>query len=207
MKITQYEQSGFVFTTNNGYTLAIDIGAYTPLEKIQNLSIDAMIVSHLHKDHFSQEHIDALNPSKLYLNQECISLFKNTKTEVTQISAGDTVQIEGITVSVFTVDHGNNVNVIPKENLGFLITADDVTIYFAGDMFYPSGIDVSNLSVDYACIPVGTFYTFGPQKALTFIKHFKSIGTVIPMHFHKTPETKNEFTLLAQEAGYTVFTH
>jgi L-ascorbate metabolism protein UlaG (beta-lactamase superfamily) len=88
------------------------------------------------------------------------------------------------------------------ENFGFLITADNQTVYFAGDMFTPSGIDTSNLEVNFALLPVGGFYTFGPKEAITFAKQFKKINTLIPMHFEKTPETKNEFLTLAKNEGF-----
>lgn len=77
-------------------------------------------------------------------------------------------------------------------------------IYFAGDMFYPSGIDVNTLEVDTALIPIGGYYTFGPKEAIDFAKQFKSIGQVIPMHFDKTPETEVEFKVLAEIEGVNI---
>ncbi|MEK7184871.1 MAG: hypothetical protein AAB683_01920 [Patescibacteria group bacterium] len=86
----------------------------------------------------------------------------------------------------------------PKENFGFLIEVVDANnnikkIYFAGDMFDISGIPVTDLEVDYALIPIVTFYTFGPKEALIFVKQFKKVGEVIPMHYQKLPEMKREW--------------
>ncbi len=198
MHITQYEQSGCLIKTNSGFTLALDIASYTPLEKLEGVTVDAMLVSHLHGDHFSIPHIKKLNPKKLYLSQECIELLgeENIQAEIVEVKVGDTINIESIEVSIFDVDHGPNVKVRPKENFGFLLTVDGEKIYFAGDMFYPSGISVADLEVDYALIPVGGFYTFGPEEALQFVKSFKNVKHVLPMHFEKTPETKEEFLKL-----------
>ena len=66
MKLTKYEQSGFVLETDAGFRLAFDIGAYTPVEKLEGVAVDAMLVSHLHGDHFSPEQIKALSAKKLY---------------------------------------------------------------------------------------------------------------------------------------------
>ncbi len=66
-------------------------------------------------------------------------------------------------------------------------------------MFYPSGMDVSKLEVDYAMFPIGTFYTFGPEEALSFAKQFKQIGKIIPMHYEKKPETKERFAGLVKD--------
>ncbi len=204
MKLTKFEQSGFILETSSGFCLAFDIGNKTPVEKLQGVTADAILVSHIHGDHFSLEQIKALSPKKLYLNQECIETLgeEDLTTEITRVKVGDTVTIEDITVQFFNVDHGPNVSAPLQENFGFLITADNQTIYFAGDMFYESGIDVSDLEVDIALLPVGTFYTFGPQEAFEFAKKFRKIGKVTPMHYEKTPETREEFIKLAVAQGF-----
>jgi L-ascorbate metabolism protein UlaG (beta-lactamase superfamily) len=99
------------------------------------------------------------------------------------------------------VDHGPNISA-PVENLGFLLEVENQTIYFAGDMFYESGIDVSNLEVDTALLPVGTFYTFGPQEAFDFAKKFKKIGKIISIHYEKEPQTREQFIKLAVAEGF-----
>lgn len=204
MKLRQFEQSGFVLETDAGYVLAVDIGSYTPLEKLSSLKPDAMLASHVHGDHFSIEHIERLSPAKLYLNKECVEALGDRVpgSNVSEVKVGDQIVIEDIKVQFFDVDHGPNIKLRPKENFGFLIEADGKKVYFAGDMFYQSGIDVSELEVDIAFIPVGTFYTFGPQEALDFVKRFKRIGKVIPMHYQKSPETRGEFVKSAVAAGY-----
>ncbi len=204
MKLTKFEQSGFILETNSGFRLAFDIGNKIPIENLRGVTADTMLVSHIHGDHFSLEQIKALSPKNLYLNQECIETLgeENLASEIVRVNTGDTVTIEDITVQFFNVDHGPNVSAPLQENFGFLITADNQTIYFAGDMFYESGIDVSNLEVDIALLPVGTFYTFGPNEAFEFAKKFKKIGKVTPMHYEKTPETRGEFIHLAVAQGF-----
>ncbi|MDB5254211.1 MAG: beta-lactamase domain protein [Parcubacteria group bacterium] len=203
MKLTKFEQSGFILETNTGFKLAMDIGAYSPVETLEGISPDAMLVSHIHGDHFSVEQIKKLAPKKLYLNKECIEALGEeiVTSEIIQVKAGDQIDIGEIKVRFFEVDHGPNVKIKPEENFGFLIEADGKKIYFGGDIFYPSGLDVSNLEVDTALIPVGGFYTFGPQEALDFVKQFKKIGTVVPMHSNPAPETKDEFLKLAALEG------
>lgn len=198
MKLTQFEQSGFILETDNGFKIAIDIGSYTPIEKLNGICPDAMLISHIHGDHFSIERIKKLSPKKLFINTECIEALgeENISFEIIQIKVNDILDINGIKVEIFNVDHGPNIKLRPKENFGFLIEADGKKIYFAGDMFYPSGIDMANLEVDFALIPVGGFYTFGPQKALSFVKQFKKIDKIIPIHYQKAPETGKEFVKL-----------
>ncbi len=201
MKLTKFEQSGFILETENGFRLAFDIGNKTPVEKLADTRVDAMLVSHIHGDHFSLDQIKMLQPKDLYLNQECIDALGEEvfDSKINQVRIWDTINVGGIEVKFFNVDHGPNVSSPLAENFGFLIKVDGQTVYFAGDMFYPSGIEVSNLEVDYALLPVGTFYTFGPQEAFDFAKQFKKIGRIVSMHYEKEPETRNQFIELAKD--------
>ncbi len=202
MKIIKLEQSGFILETEKGFRVAFDVGNKTPIEKLENVKVDSMFVTHIHGDHFSLEQIKKLSPKKLYLGSQCKeALGKDSfPFEIIEVEAGNQINIEDIKIRIFNVDHGPNVTAPVKQNFGFLIEVDNKKIYFAGEMFYESGIDVSDLEVDYAFFPIGTFYTFGPKEAFTFAKKFKKIGEIIPMHYEKTPETKTEFLKLVK--GY-----
>lgn len=202
-KPIKLEHAGFIIETDNSHKLAIDIGSYTPLEKLNGIFVDAMLISHFHKDHFSIEQIKKLSPKKLYLSRECIDLIGDEKlsSEIIEVKIGDSLDIDGIKVLFFEVDHGPNSTNRPKENFGFFIEADGKKVYFGGDIYYPSGIDVTALEVDYALLPVGGFYTFGPKEALDFASKFNRIGNVIPMHYEKTPEKREEFIKLAVGRG------
>ncbi len=202
MKIFKFEQSGFILETEKGFRVAFDIGNKTPIEKLENVKVDAMFVTHIHGDHFSLEQIKKLSPKKLYLGEQCKEALGKYSPpfETIEVKADNQVNIEDIKIKIFDVDHGPNVTAPVKQNFGFLIVVDNKKIYFAGEMFYESGISVSNLEVDYAFFPIGTFYTFGPKEAFAFAKKFKKIGEIIPMHYEKTPETKIEFLNLIK--GY-----
>ena len=228
MKITKYEQSGFLVETESGFRLAFDIGNKTPIEKINNdggiCDIDALLISHIHGDHFDISNIKKISPKNLYLNAECLEEWEkvngeekspetkdnldqkddtNDSIKITKIKSGDSIMVGDISVRYFTVDHGPNISA-PVENLGFILEADGQKIYFAGDMFYEPGLniasgieDISDMEVEYLLLPIGTFYTFGPDEAFTFAKKFKHIGKIIPMHYDKTPETRDAFIELA----------
>lgn len=206
MKITKFEQSGFIIESDNGFKLALDIGNKTAVEKLVGVTCDAMLISHIHGDHFHVENIRALAPRKVYMNIECIDALgeEELSSEVVKVTTGEKVDIEEFNVEFFHVDHGPNVSVPLVENFGFLITVEGQSIYFAGDMFYPSGIDVTKLEVDYALLPVGSHYTFGPQEAYGHAKQFKKIGQIIPMHYQKNnfvdPVRYEEFVELAKES-------
>lgn len=217
MKITKFEQSGFIIEADNGYKLALDIGKYTPIEKLVELKVDAMIVSHIHGDHFHPENIVALQPSTVLMPKRCSILFREmipmgedivserkTSTFSEQyLSEGGEYGDQTWNIRAFCVDHGPNVSEPIPDNFGFLIEVDGKKIFFCGDMYYPSGISVSDLEVNYLLVPVGGHYTFGPQEALDFAKKFKRIGTIIPIHYEKNnfvdPSRKDEFVEITKE--------
>lgn len=200
MKFTKFEQSGVIIETGKGSRLALDIGSYTPIKKLEGITVDAMIVSHIHPDHFSLDQIKKLSPKKLYTGSECKEALGGEilPIEVIEIKDGSQIKVGDMIIDVFYVDHGPNVSTPIKDNFGFLIKADNQKIYFAGEMFYESGIDIANLEVDYAFFPVGSFYTFGPQEAFAFAKKFKKIGKAISMHERGVLEKKTEFIKLAE---------
>lgn len=182
MTITRYEQSGTIITSNSGQTLAIDIGSLTPIEKLANITVDHMLVSHIHADHCSADQITALSPAMVYTGAECAAALSETDITITEIAADTPVTIGDFTVTPFEVDHGPNAPQVPEQNFGFLIEVDEATIYFAGDMFTPSGMSVADLSVDVALLPVGGHFTFEAEAALAFAQQFASIDTIYPMH-------------------------
>ncbi len=218
MTLTKFEQSGFILETSKGFRVAIDIATMTPLEKLENVSkVDLMVISHIHKDHFSPEHIAKLNPNVLILPEECDAVlhpnslglpvaasiaYGDTHPEVSAHSIlsqeGFVYETGDVKISFFHVDHGPNISA-PVDNYGFLIEADGKKIYFAGDMFYPSGMDVSGLEVDHVLIPVGTVYTFGPEEAFSFAKQFKAIKNLVPMHDRGNVEMTNAFAEMARK--------
>lgn len=221
MKIQKFEQSGFIIESESGFRIALDIGNKTSLEKLSGVKpVDVFLVSHVHGDHFDMTNIKMLQPKQVFLPEICYDLLFNNKPLSVGIPAsvferripfhafgiimqnGFEFNSEDLNFKAFHVDHGPNVFVPLKDNFGFLIEVDGKTIYFAGDMYNPSGISVSELSPDYALLPVGGHYTFGPQEAFQFAKTFKKIGKVIPMHYEKNahidPVRKDEFVELAK---------
>lgn len=200
MKIQKLEQSAFIFEIDSGFRLALDIGNKTPIESISQIDADAFLVSHLHGDHFSPPHIDAVKPRKVFMSEECFDLLGSNSMDIMIIKSGDSLQIHPqIEIEAFSVDHGPNASPTPSENFGFLIRIDGKKIYFAGDMYYESGINVSTLEVDIALIPVGGYYTFGPTEAYAFVRKFRKIGKIITMHYDKDPESNDRFIGLASD--------
>src|SRR3989344_5666264 len=105
MKITKFEQSGVIIESDKGFRLAIDIGSYTSVEKLEGITADAMIVSHLHQDHFSLEQIKKLSPKKIYIGNEGKESIGGEifPFEIVIIKNGDQIKVGDIMVDIFYV--------------------------------------------------------------------------------------------------------
>lgn len=201
MVLTKFEQSGFILENSTGFRLAWDIASYTPLADLAGMDpVDAVLVSHIHPDHFSPEHIAALKPKDVYVNQECNDALgeQDLPYAIHIIKPGHKLNLQDIAVECFAADHGPNTNGPVQDNMGFIFAIEGQTIYFAGDMFYPSGPAPAKLAVDIALIPIGGFYTFAPPDALAYANSFQKIGTVVPIHYDIKPEACPEFVKLAE---------
>lgn len=111
MRLTKLQQSGFIIETDSGYKLALDIGSYSPIDTLNGITVDAMLVSHIHGDHFSVEQIKKIAPKKLYLNRECIEILgeEELPSEIIEVKVGDAIDIDGIKVLFFDVEDRKSV--------------------------------------------------------------------------------------------------
>lgn len=88
---------------------------------------------------------------------------------------------------------------------GFLFEMGGKKIYHAGDTALTS--DMALLAaegIDVALLPIGDFYTMGPEDALRAVEMIRP-GLTIPMHFNTMPpivQDGDAFAAAVQAAGY-----
>jgi L-ascorbate metabolism protein UlaG (beta-lactamase superfamily) len=75
---------------------------------------------------------------------------------------------------------------------GFVIRMDGKTVYHMGDTSLTKDFELLADQIDALLIPIGDFYTMGPEDALTAVEMIRP-GYVIPMHF-------NTFPMIMQDA-------
>lgn len=74
--------------------------------------------------------------------------------------------------------------------VGFIIKADGITIYHAGDTAAFGDMAMINelYAPDYALLPIGGRFTMGPREAAYALNKFLTgVKVVIPMHFKTFP--------------------
>jgi len=161
----------------------------------QKNDADIVLISHEHSDHFSPEDIRKVinEDSVIILTPDCLSKLSRFVEEgkVVTIRPGNKIKL-GEKISVEAVP-AYNINKFkapglpyhPKQNewVGYVLTFDNIKIYFAGNTdFVP---ELRNLKVDVAIVSVSGKSTTTPEEAAEFVN-----STIprfaIPMHYGTT---------------------
>ena len=121
------------------------------------------------------------------------------------IEAGEKISLGEITIRAthaYNTDKGSSTQKVHHRGngVGYLITADGITIYHAGDTdFIPEMKKLG--SVDAAFLPIGGTYTMDIKDAVKAAAAIKP-SAVIPMH-HLKANPRQFQKLLAAQSGLT----
>ncbi len=149
MKLTKYVHACLVLE-EQGQKLVIDPGVFTPeLGDLSNIAV--VVVTHVHADHFSLEHIQAIiaqNPQvQIVSTAEVITeLLKKEIHNGAAVTGGMNLQIGPFKLQFFgamhALIHGDKPH---NQNVGVLVNDN---LYFPGDSFTrPTGSAVKTLAL------------------------------------------------------------
>ncbi len=150
---------------------------------------DIIFISHEHSDHMSFADIEKIN------KEETIIVFPKTvrhpySGSVVSVSAGDTIIVAGIPVSVvpaYNVD--KKFHTKDRGWVGYIITIDNTRIYFAGDTDRIP--EMKTFGVDIAFLPVSGTYVMTASEAAEAAIDLKT-KIAIPMHYGSVVGTKQD---------------
>jgi len=142
---------------------------------------DLILISHSHFDHLSVPDVVKLQKKETRILCSADSVGQ-LKGQVKGLKPGETVQVDGITVKT-THAYNPAKEFHPQANLwlGFLITIDGETIYYAGDGDQTPQMETLG-KVDIALLPVGGKYTMTAAEAAQAAGVIKP-GKCIPYHY------------------------
>jgi len=164
MEITWYGHAAFLITTGQGVKIITD--PYKPgggiLYKAIPDEADIVTVSHEHSDH---NYVEGL-PGK-----------------PTVIKGAGRHEVKGVVVEGVATYHDDAGGSQRGDNTVFTVVADDIRVCHLGDLGHVlSDKEVQHIGqVDVLCIPVGGFFTIGPEEATTVAEQLRP-QLIFPMH-------------------------
>lgn len=195
-KVTYLYHSGFMVETERN-CLVFDY--YTDGGKYRNIDTSAfndknvfVFVSHFHQDHYDREIFKWKNKNVRYvLSKDC--RYDKSIDNVTVVSANKGYIIDGLAVETLKST---------DEGVAFIVHADGLTIYHAGDLNwwhwngesdafnnmikkqYTSEIDkIKGIAVDIGFVPVDTRLEDKYILAIDYLMRNVDIKHIFPMHF------------------------
>jgi L-ascorbate metabolism protein UlaG (beta-lactamase superfamily) len=160
---------------------------------------DMILITHPHFDHFDRRSVSALQkPSIAIVVPQSVA-----EPHQEGISAGQTLRIGDITVTAIPAYNSSKpFHARAKGWVGYLIEADGIRLYHAGDTdFIP---EMRGLAPDVALLPVGGLFTMGWRAAAEAVAALPA-SLAIPMHFGGllfwVKEAGEKFVRMAGPAG------
>jgi len=186
-------------------------------ETLKNVDVcDLMLITHGHFDHIH----DALEIARrtkptIVCNYEVGAWLGSKGIDSEKIigaNQGGTIEVEGISVTLVHAEHScgitddNGSIVYGGDACGLVIEFENgFTVYFAGDtdVFGDMALIAELSKFDVAFLPIGGFYTMGPERAAKAAQ-LLGVKTVVPMHFGTFPILSGNPSQLQELVGGAV---
>ena len=188
-------------------------GAPDSMKKVDRC--DLMLITHGHFDHIADAlEIAKQHKSKVVSNYEITAWLGSKGLDSDSLigaNQGGTVDVDGIKVTLVHAEHSCGISdgdkiVYGGDACGLVIEFENgYTIYFAGDtdVFGDMAIIAELNKLDAAFLPIGGFYTMGPERAAKAVS-LLGVKTVVPMHFATFPALAGRPDQLQELVGNSV---
>lgn len=179
---------------DSGYSLLIDPfikGNPTASVKPEDLKPTHILVSHAHGDHLGDAVEIAKNTkAKIYTTNELGGQLSEEGVETVAGHIGGKAKTEFGSIKYFQAFHGSGI--AGGFACGFIIDIGGKKIYHAGDTGLTKDMELLKREDIYlAMLPIGDFYTMGPEDALEAVKMINP-KHVIPMHYNTFPPIEQD---------------
>lgn len=149
MKITKYAHACLLVEEDDA-RIIIDPGSWNEIPDAAG--VNAILITHEHKDHFEKDQIHAIlgkNPDAVVITHPAVAaMLEELGPKVLVIEEGGTLEVNGVSIQSLGHEHAVIYDVVPCRNTGYLI---------AGKLFVPGDAlhDVPNVPVEILALPTG----------------------------------------------------
>src|SRR5947209_7582455 len=177
---------------------------------------DLMLITHGHFDHI-HDAVEIARRTKptIVCNYEVGAWLGSKGLDAEKIigaNQGGTIDVDGVQVTLVHAEHScgitddNGSIVYGGQACGLVIEFENgFTVYFAGDtdVFGDMSVIADLSKFDVAFLPIGGFYTMGPERAAKAVELLR-VKTVVPMHFATFPILSGSPSQLQELVGNKV---
>ena len=202
MQLT-YHGHSIVKIITNGKTILIDPfingNELTDL-KVENEKPDVILLTHGHNDHVGDTvELSKANQSLVVAPNELANYIGFQGVQVHPMHIGGAHTFDFGTVKFTQAFHGSSYVTEDNEIIytgmpaGILFTAEDLTIYHAGDtaLFGDMKLIGERHPIDIAFLPIGDNFTMGPEDAAYAVSLLKP-KIVVPVHYNTFPPIQQD---------------
>lgn len=168
--------------------------------KADDYSPQAILLTHAHNDHVGDSvEISKRSGAVVISTFELGEYLESLGANAIAANHGGTVPFDGGTVKFTPAWHTSSYSVGTNTNLmavgipaGLIVRYGGYTIYFAGDTALFGDMKlIGEEGIDVAVLPIGDFYTMGPDDALRAVKMIDP-KFVVPCHYNTFPPIKQD---------------
>lgn len=196
MKITYYGHSALLVETEEVKVIIDPFLSGNPNSGISpdELSVDAVLLTHGHSDHFGDAlEIAAKNDCPIFAVYELAEYCRIKGAEVKHMNTGGSHSYKGITVKYTQAFHSSSITegdtwIYAGQPAGILLTIRGKTLFHAGDtaLFGDMRLIGERNAIDIAALPIGDMLTMGPDDALLAARWLRA-DKVVPLHYNTFP--------------------
>jgi L-ascorbate metabolism protein UlaG (beta-lactamase superfamily) len=152
-----------------------------PLNITGEWKADIILITHNHGDHFSMADIRKIvtDSTRIYAPAQCRTTLSSLPNPVTVVEPGWS-GTDG-TIGLKAVPAYNNNHPMASKYVGYLVTADSVTFYHAGDTKRIP--EMQTFECDVAMLPLGQTYTMGSVAEAADAALDVKAKVAVPMHY------------------------
>lgn len=194
MKITYYGHSCFLFDDGKYRVLTDPFLSGNPLAPVKpsEVSTDFILVSHAHGDHLGDtvEIAKASGAVVISTVELCSGIISPEGIENMAGNIGGKIRTAFGSVKYVNAIHGSGIS--GGFACGFVIEMGGKRIYFAGDTVLTADMALlKEDGIDAALLPIGDFYTMGPEDAKKAAR-MTGAKLTIPMHYNTFPAIRQD---------------
>ncbi|MBH5316403.1 metal-dependent hydrolase [Paenibacillus sp. GSMTC-2017] len=164
--------------------------------KPEDIQVQYILLTHGHSDHTADaETIARANDATIVATYELATYYSWKGLKTIGMNIGGTVDLEFAKTKLVHAFHSSSIISDDSQSIiyagmpgGFILKWNGITLYHAGDtsLFGDMKMFGELYDIDYAILPIGDFYTMGPEDALVAAKWLQA-KKVIPVHHSTFP--------------------